>query len=231
MHALSLIKEKGLYLTWLGYWREIVKMYHVGRATLLHEGDHTTYSQYAEDLILDRLTGYKSKGFYVDIGANDPVRFNNTKKFYDRGWSGINVDPNPHCHRDLVKARPRDTNLNVGVGATKGTLPFYDFKETEISTFSPDRAEKVKSEGYTLRKVINVPMVTLADILKNVDEVDFLSVDAEDQNFEVLKSHDWKVKPRVICIENDTDHDYEGYLRQYGYKKVATTLLNSFFKL
>lgn len=229
MRALQLIKEKGVYPTYIGYKHEVLKSYYQKKARFLHKGNKASYSQYCEDLILDRLTGYKAKGFYVDVGANDPVRFSNTKKFYDRGWAGINIDPNPYCYKLLKAMRPRDINLNIGIGEASATLPFYDFLETEISTFSADRAIKVQNEGYTLRQVIDVPMKPLAEVLKDVKHIDFLSIDAEDQNFEVLKSHDWKVKPTVICIENDTDHDYEGYLKQYGYKKVATTLLNSFF--
>jgi hypothetical protein len=53
-----------------------------------------SYAQFREDTILDRFFK-KSTGFYIDIGANHPDRFSNTKKFYKKGWSGINIEPNP----------------------------------------------------------------------------------------------------------------------------------------
>ena len=52
-----------------------------------------SFSQEGEDLILNRFLGKKEKGFYVDIGAHDPKRFSNTNIFYERGWTGINIDP------------------------------------------------------------------------------------------------------------------------------------------
>ncbi|MAJ97587.1 MAG: methyltransferase [Parcubacteria group bacterium] len=199
-------------------------------AKKLHKGDTIHYGQYAEDLILDRVTGYKQTGFYVDIGANDPVHFNNTKKFYDQGWCGINVDPNPSCHEALEVERTRDINMNVGVGYNKKVANFYNFKETEISTFV--RPDKLIREGFTLNEIIKVPIVSLSQVLKGANKpIDFLSIDLEGQNFEVLKSHNWKIRPHVICIENDVGDDYAKYLRPYGYRKVATTLLNSFFVL
>src|SRR3989344_293995 len=69
-----------------------------------------SYSQQGEDLIIDKLLVGKKKGFYVDVGAHDPVRFSNTKRFYDKGWSGINIDPNPWLIKKFQKQRDRDIN-------------------------------------------------------------------------------------------------------------------------
>jgi hypothetical protein len=52
-----------------------------------------SYSQHQEDLLIDLLLGQKATGFYVDVGANHPVRNSNTKRFSDRGWTGINAEP------------------------------------------------------------------------------------------------------------------------------------------
>ena len=53
-----------------------------------------SFSQKGEDLIIERIIGNKEKGFYIDIGAHNPNVFNNTKRFYVKGWSGINIEPN-----------------------------------------------------------------------------------------------------------------------------------------
>ena len=59
-------------------------------------------------------------GFYVDVGAADPEEWSVTRAFYDRGWSGINVEPLDEYFDKLVQARPRDTNLKVAVGRAAG---------------------------------------------------------------------------------------------------------------
>ena len=73
-----------------------------------------SYSQESEDLVIDRLLGSRSKGFYVDVGAGDPVKFSNTKRFSKRGWSGINIEPNPDTYLKLCADRPLDVNLTCG---------------------------------------------------------------------------------------------------------------------
>ena len=75
-----------------------------------------TWSQYGEDREIDRLLGHKAQGTYVDIGANDPNLINNTRRFYRKGWTGINCEPNVVLFQKLAKARPRDINLNCGAG-------------------------------------------------------------------------------------------------------------------
>lgn len=101
-----------------------------------------SYSQMGEDLEIDKILGYKKNVFYIDIGANDPVRFSNTNRFYKKGWQGINIEPNPNVFRNIDKARLRDTNLNVGIAYEKGNLTFYSFFPDTLSTFSEHQAKE-----------------------------------------------------------------------------------------
>jgi FkbM family methyltransferase len=95
-----------------------------------------SFAQNQEDLLLDRALG-KPNGFYVDVGANDPEIDSVTKLFYDRGWRGINIEPNPVPFRRLAARRPRDINLNVGASNTAGELTFYTVPEGDgWSTFN-----------------------------------------------------------------------------------------------
>src|SRR5438552_17947489 len=82
---------------YLKYWMQIVR---------------NSYSQGGEDLVMDNFFNGKRKGFYVDVGANDPTRFNNTKRFYKKGWRGINIEPDPKLFEKIKSDRSRDTNLN-----------------------------------------------------------------------------------------------------------------------
>ena len=81
-----------------------------------------SYSIEGEDRIVRALLWEKhDKGFYVDVGAHHPFRFSNTYLFYTQGWSGINIDATPGSMKAFNKYRPRDINLEVGVGRGRKT--------------------------------------------------------------------------------------------------------------
>ena len=85
-----------------------------------------SYSNMYEDIILFSLLQGKSKGFYIDIGANDPTLFSNTKLFYDMGWNGINIEPDIDLIGEFLIERPRDLNLNYAVSDKSGDIvTFY----------------------------------------------------------------------------------------------------------
>ncbi len=67
-----------------------------------------SYAQNREDIIIDAFFKGKSSGFYVDVGANHPVVDSVTKLFYQKGWNGINIEPNPRMASLLIADRPRD---------------------------------------------------------------------------------------------------------------------------
>ena len=104
----------------------------------------SSFSQYGEDLVLDKLLLNVTTGTYLDVGANDPNHFSNTKRFYLRGWTGINVEPNPTLFRLLEKHRKRDVNLNIGVGSKTDRLVFYSMNAHTLSTFDKKSLEQLK---------------------------------------------------------------------------------------
>src|SRR4051812_32202488 len=84
-----------------------------------------SYAQNFEDVLLRRVFADREDGFYVDIGAFDPVIGSVTKIFYDRGWSGINIEPGSAFER-LKSERARDINLNIAILDEAGTLSFIE---------------------------------------------------------------------------------------------------------
>src|SRR3989338_356894 len=86
-----------------------------------------TYAQNREDLILAAFLDGVKKGFYVDIGAAHPVIDSVTKYFYERGWSGFNIEPIKRQYELFEKQRKRDINLNCGVGAEEATLVLREY--------------------------------------------------------------------------------------------------------
>ena len=80
-----------------------------------------SYAQNSEDVVLMRAFADETNGFYIDVGAWDPVADSVTKVFYDGGWRGINIEPQPARCKLFEKERQRDTNLNVAISDAEGT--------------------------------------------------------------------------------------------------------------
>ena len=83
-------------------------------------GVFVTYAQNGEDAILAHVLAGVERGRYIDVGANDPDAHSVTRAFYDRGWSGVNIEPVPAMHARLAAARTRDVNLAVAAGRQRG---------------------------------------------------------------------------------------------------------------
>ncbi len=198
-----------------------------------------SYSQKGEDLIIERILKTPKKGFYVDVGANNPIDCSNTARFFKKGWSGINIEPNPKNILLFKRKRPTDTNLGIGIASKKGVLNYYEFEEDMLSTFSEKEAEEYKKQGKRIVKKHRIRVEKLSTVLGKYtrSEIDFLSIDTEGFDMEVLKSNDWnKYRPKTICIEStsrgygrDLSDEFDKYLSTRGYKKAAQTRLNTIY--
>lgn len=200
--------------------------YYFGRLLVRLKGlkKEKSYSQVNEDNIIDWLTGYLDKGVYIDIGAFHPDKISNTKLFYERGWRGINIEPDTKAYRIFCEKRPLDINLNVGIGT--GEVDYYQH-EGDISG-NTCVASLGKSRG--LKHVRKINLKPLSEVFEEnkITYVDFMSIDVETFENEVIRSNDWnKNKAGVICLEGYT----YPYLEQFGYKKVFWDGSNSYYKL
>lgn len=191
-----------------------------------------TYAQNREDLIIAAILDGVKDGFYVDVGANHPEIDSVTKYFYDRGWSGINIEPIQKLHKLFETQRKRDININCGVGSKSSTLKLREYKGMEgRSTFSD--TEKQDFAPLTEYKEYPVKIRTLKSILDEAKpaKIHFLKVDVEGFEFEVLEGNDWqKYRPEVICLEaNRSDEKSKMLLLKQGYKDFFFDGLNEYF--
>lgn len=179
------------------------------KAFRILNGQYATlsYSQEGEDLILKRIFEGKFEGFYVDVGAHHPFRFSNTYLFYKKGWTGINIEPNPEVVANFKSGRPNDINLQIGVSEENGVLQYHYFDEPALNTFDVDVVkERLATTPYKVVKMENISVLRLDEILsKNLpvgQVIDFLSIDVEGLDFMVLKSNDWdKYRPTCVLVE------------------------------
>ena len=211
--------------------------------SLIYRIFYKSYSQHKEDLIIKQIIGNKKLGKYIDVGANDPVRFNNTYKFYKSGWSGINVEPNINKYKNLKSMRSRDINLNIAISNMSESVEFYSFVPDTLSTISGMVAKHYQDMGFTYLSVCTVVCSTLAEIthLAEIDgEYDILTIDTEGSELEILKTNLWsKYKPYVVCVEtvnfdNNQDQiihniDIINYMLNCKYKIYKQTKTNTIF--
>ncbi|MEK7059509.1 MAG: FkbM family methyltransferase [Patescibacteria group bacterium] len=192
----------------------------------------TTYAQYNEDLILSALFGDVDKGFYVDVGANYPTIDSVTKLFYDKGWTGINIEPIKGLHKQLEQKRPNDINLQCGAGQNSGSATLREYKS--VSGHSTFDAEQKASHDKALEyEDYEVPIKTLEAIFETnkVKHIHFLKVDVEGFEYEVVAGNNWKkYRPEVICIEaNHVTHDWRTILDKNDYLFFIADGLNEYY--
>jgi hypothetical protein len=175
-------------------------------ANLLPLNFKVSFSQEGEDLVLRRIFGSRKNGFYVDVGAHHPFRFSNSYFFYRSGWRGINIDAMPGVKKVFEFARPRDINLEIGVGLNTGLLTYYQFNEPALNTFSIEEVEKKTSLKYWVVNKNEIQVLRLDEILDKYlpqnQNIDFMSIDVEGMDEEVAKSNNWcKYRPNYLILE------------------------------
>jgi FkbM family methyltransferase len=198
-----------------------------------------SYAQNFEDVMLARAFPGE-RGVYVDVGANDPVIDNVTYHFYERGWRGINIEPQTALWEKLCAARPGDVNLAVLAGSRDGEMTFYEIETWHgLSTLDPDIAARHAAAGYAVTER-RLPCRRLDGILaEHLGErpIDFMSIDAEGAEADVLAGLDLaRHPPKVVVIEammplmqQDRSGAAAAILEAHGYECVYEDGLNRFF--
>lgn len=188
------------------------------------------YSANGEDIYLrNRFKGIE-KGVYVDVGSCHPYRYSNTYWAYKKGWTGINIEPNLKNFGLFEKFRKRDININCGISAMEGCMRYYQFDIPELNTFDKQMAEHYEVEGYMIKAISDIKMKRLDSILKEhkIEKIDFLDIDVEGAEMDVLKSIDFNVQIECILLEQGAELCFTDiinspggqFLRKKGYQAV-----------
>lgn len=208
----------------------------------LGEFGRISYSQECEDLLLFNLYKRQKEGFYVDVGAHHPVRFSNTHIFHEFGWRGINIDPHPESRALFEEARPEDINLDCAVSDESEPMTFYMFDETAVSSFDETLSTGPRRARYELLDTIEIVPRRLDAILDEHlpagQRIDFLNVDVEGHDLNVLRSNDWaRFRPTMVLVESlehDAAHVFDdphyAFMRQQGYALYCQTPRTLFFR-
>jgi FkbM family methyltransferase len=199
-----------------------------------------SYAQRYEDLYLMRCFGERRDGFYIDIGAGHPVYDNVSFGFYLKGWSGITVEPNPWLAKLARAVRPRDRHVEGLVGAATGQATFYLVEDFHgFSTMIESHAQAAQREfGKSSQSLIG-PVTTLRDLCEAHAPAafDFLKIDVEGAEKDVILSGDWQnFRPKIAVVEALAPYtlapawdDWDPFLARYGYRPVWFDSLNRYY--
>jgi FkbM family methyltransferase len=163
----------------------------------------TSYAQNLEDVVLFRAFENLKTGFYIDIGANDPVTDSVTKYFYESGWRGVNIEPAKHWYEKVKQDRPRDICLNIAVSDEIGSATFYEIESSGLSTLIDDVARRHDNIGFA-QTSYEVRTETLATVCERYAEqtIHFLKIDVEGAEEKVIRGADFKrFRPWVVLVE------------------------------
>lgn len=204
-----------------------------------------SFSQCGEDLIVRFIFDSLRIAVpsYLDIGAHHPHYLNNTYLFYAAGGRGVNIEPDPELFAGFVAKRPRDLNLNIGIGAAEDRLEFFVMSVRTLNTFSSDEAHQLEEGGKVrIERVLKIPVRPVNAILaEHFAEAapDFVSIDVEGLDLEILLSWDFaRWRPKVFCVETITYSDQRTgikipeiaeLLHGQGYFPFADTYVNTIF--
>ena len=211
----------------------------ISEARLAEDG---YFSQIGQDLVVDKIFfGKMTGGTFVDIGAHDGISLSNTYFLESvRKWNGLCVEANPEVVPRLRENR-RCIVEQVAVGPDHGTVNFTAVDGPEMLSGVSERLnrrhrrrikDEIKRSGGR-QEVIRVPVRPLQALLDehNIVSVDFLSIDTEGSELDVLKGLDFeKTRVAVICIERNYESgQIPGFLRDRGFVRVFALSHDDFY--
>jgi len=203
----------------------------------------STFAQFGEDMIIINvfhLLGIE-RPTYLDVGGHHPFHGSNTALFYKRGSRGVVIEANPSLIEIYRAGRPEDTVVNVGMAAQRDTLAYYRFDDfSGRNTFSKEIADAFVAQypQFRVRDTLEIEVLTLRDVIDRYcggKFPDFMSIDVEGLDVEILESFDFSTRPTVICAEfisgadSDAGASITAVLKGQGYVLYARTLGNGIF--
>ena len=202
-----------------------------------------SYSQDHEDLFIIDYFKSIDNGFYLDIGCYHPLKYSNTALLYNRGWHGINIDMNQTSIDLFNILRKKDKNICAAISSSKKEVTQYiDHLYSPVNTidknFSQVISKRFQTKPFNEKKIFTN---TFSDIVKKYEieivKIDFLNIDVEGHDYEVLKGIDLlNIKPKIICIEIDNheknlnNENIKKHLIKFNYKLIKRIGFNAFFE-
>ena len=196
------------------------------------------YGQHQEDAFIKQMFPNKPNGVCIEVGAYDGISLSNTKHFEEIGWRSLCIEPIPsafdkcktirkECYQCCISDKDKEDN--------EFTIFHLNDNLCAISSLEPDQ-RLIESHSHLITNTtkINVKVRSLNSLLEELNfpkNIDFISVDTENTELDVLKGIDLNVyNVALFVIENNYNEPFcEDYLSQYGYTKIKRIAVNDFY--
>lgn len=222
-------------------WRGLRRRLQAGWTGISDPFARLSYSQEGEDLILERILEGRDNGFYIDVGAHHPKRFSNTYRFYLKGWSGVNIDATPGSMEPFRTVRPRDRNIEAAISEDTHPITFHLYNDSALNSTQPAEIRRIDPARHRVLRQVSVTPRSLSEVLSSVipsgQMIDFLTVDVEGMDLQVLRSNDWqRFRPTLVLAEEvrGTEKMHEGeitaFMRTQWYTELCRTMNTIFFR-
>ena len=201
---------------------------------------YLSYTRNFEDVMINRVFSATPKGFYVDVGAYQPISDSNTCALYQRGWRGVVVEPQARLHPLWAKHRPEDILVGAAIGETMGEVTFYQFPwNDQAATIAPEIVAMHEREGRQVQSQ-TLPKVTLNHLMEQhrpQGDIHLLSIDVEGAERLALEGLDrTRFRPWLIVLESTLPNrpqfnfsEWEPMLLNTGYDFVYFDAVNRFY--
>ena len=194
------------------------------------------YSQNQEEEVF--LQELPKLGRLLDIGAFDGVNLSNSRALLEQGWTGVLVEPSPITFGQLIHntevMRDRVTLVNAAVTGKKEPLviTFYDSMGDAISGYDENHLVKWK-KPQSWRPIVmqTIPVDTLISAVGT--DFDFVSIDTEGTNWDLIQSMPWGDMPRVkiVCVEYDNlEAEMIDWMKVFSFKVIHRNGENLIFQ-
>ncbi len=202
--------------------------------SLLLKWKEKSHAQLKQDLFVLLELNFKREGFFVEFGATNGKDLSNTMMLErDFDWNGILAEPAKVWHKDLRENRKASIETACVWSESGKELMFNEVNESELSTVSDYSSSDLHNESRKDGKMYTVETISLLDLLIKHNapkEIDYLSIDTEGSEFEILNAFDFsKYNIKVIsCEHNKTENRHKIYqlLTSKGYKRKFAGLSN-----
>lgn len=184
-----------------------------------------------EQKLVAAFYGERSSGFFVEVGAHDPRLLSQTWHLEQKGWRGILVEPSPEFAASLRRQRRNSTVVQVACSSPeKRGEALFHFADAAASS---GLEKNVDDPTMNYRRSEKVRVVTLDDILRDAGDpkVDFVSIDVEGTELDVLRGFDLsKHQPSLLLVEDKVNNlKKHFYLKRQRYRLVRRTSLNNWY--
>lgn len=198
------------------------------------------YGQHGEDKYLsDKLFQNVNNGVCIEVGAYDGVSLSNTYHFEQKGWRALCIEPIEVAFEKCKQARKECYKYCIADKDEKErTFTIFHLPGENlcaISSLEPDeRLIESHKNMIGSTSTVSVEVRSLNSLLSEIDfpkNIDFISIDTENTELNVLKGLDLNVyNVKVFIIENNYNEPFcEDYLKQFGYSKIQRIAVNDFY--